>query len=100
MAEDTDNLLLGPRAFERAAQLRADANDIEEAAVYAALEETQGSESRAAALLGISRDTLHAMLRRRLPSLANFARQLRTASGGHAGGGNPNLRKAATPGPK
>lgn len=99
MSEVTDNALLGKRALDRAAQLRLDALQIEREAVRDALVRSNGYERRAAVLLEIGRDALRTMLRR-FPDLATLGSTLRVASGGFPREGNPDLRKAATQGPK
>ncbi len=49
----------------------------------------------AAKLLGVSRDSLHTLLRRRFTDLAVEARAIRAAHGYH--GGNPALVKSSQP---
>ena len=65
MAEDLETTISGQAALARVAHLRADADRIEREAIRAALDATDGSEKNAAALLGITRTAMHALLRRR-----------------------------------
>lgn len=84
MAEPTETVLLGNTAITRAAELRAEADLIEYAAMLAALREHSGIESRAAVALGLSRDQFRNVLRR-LPELAAVAREYREAIGYRTG---------------
>jgi len=97
MSEATDKPLLGQAALARVAELRKEARLLECATVREALIKANGSERGAAKLLDVGRDVFRAAMQRH-PELPPLARTLRVASGGHPGGGNPNLRKATTQG--
>ena len=101
MSEVVGIKLMGREALAHVAQLRAEATRVEREAIVDALERTEGSERRAGEILGLDRDAIHALLRRRYPDLAALAGDMRTRVRGHAGGGRPRRGSAATsdPGP-
>lgn len=74
--------------LHRAQELRDEANKVERAAIREALVQSQGMPSRAAALLGINKNSLLTMLRRQHSDLGHEARTMRKQAGYR--GGNPN----------
>jgi len=94
MVSDDDVLRFAPwrEELERAQRKRDEAEEIERATIRRALQETRGMVRDAAKLLGMTRDALHTLLRRRYSDLATEARGTREAVGYR--GGNPNLMKS------
>jgi hypothetical protein len=98
MSEDLETALTGQAALARVARMREEATRIERTAITDALARADGSEKGAAEILGLERNVMHALLRRRYPDLARCARDTRVSVRGHAGGGFPRRGMQASPG--
>ncbi|HZP66396.1 MAG TPA: helix-turn-helix domain-containing protein [Rudaea sp.] len=82
----------GPKALlDEANALRDKANDLEEQAFRAALEQCNWFEARAAELLGVNRSTFKQAISRRYTKLGAEAAHRRKQAG--YAGGNPHLPK-------